>query len=98
MNRLNQAIYDQCSYKSGPVYVSDFITSKTALTREEYGETPRTFVEKFGIRKGEWERLGSVYVLRSCIVTPFLTNNITFEEYWWNFWAAMARAIRALHA
>ena len=37
MNALNQAVYEQCSYKSGPVYVNDFITSKTALTREEYG-------------------------------------------------------------
>jgi len=98
MNRLNQAIYERCSYKSGPVYVNDFITSKTALTREEYGETPRFFVEKFGLRNGEWERLGSVYVLRSCIVTPFLTHHLTFEEYWRNFWAAMARAIAAIHA
>ncbi|MBN1938657.1 MAG: tyrosine decarboxylase, partial [Candidatus Aminicenantes bacterium] len=97
MNRLNQAIYERCSYKSGPVYVNDFITSKTALTREEYGDTPRSFVAKFGLREGEWERLGSIYVLRSCIVTPFLTNTITFEEYWWNFWAAMARAVRAIH-
>jgi len=97
MNGLNQAIYERCSYKSGPVYVNDFITSKTALTREEYGDTPRSFVKGFGIRESDWDRLGSVYVLRSCIVTPFLTNIITFEEYWWNFWAAMARAIRSIH-
>lgn len=96
MNRLNQAIYERCSYKSGPIYASDFITSKTALTREEYGETPRSFVAKFGLRDSEWDGLGSVYVLRSCIVTPLLTNTITFEEYWWNFWAAMARALRGI--
>jgi len=93
MNRLNQALYEQCSYKTGPVYVNDFITSKTALTREEYGETPRSFVEKFGIAAAEWERLGSVYVLRSCILTPYLTSNTTYEEYWQNFMAAMKRAI-----
>lgn len=93
MNRLNQSIYEQCSYKSGPVYGSDFITSKTALTREEYGATPRLFVKKFGIKEGDWERLGSVYVLRSCILTPYFTNNTTYEEYWQNFIKAMERAI-----
>ena len=93
MNALNQAVYEQCSYKSGPVYVNDFITSKTALTREEYGETPRAYVERFGIGAGEWDRLGSVYVLRSCILTPYLTGNTTYEEYWRNFMGAVTRAI-----
>ena len=93
MNRLNQAIYEQCSYKSGPVYVNDFITSKTSLTREEYGDTPRAFVEKFGIGAAEWDRLESVYVLRSCFMTPYFTKNTTYEEYWLNFMNAMTRAI-----
>lgn len=93
MNRLNQSIYEQCSYKSGPVYCSDFITSKTALTREEYGETPQLFAEKFGIAADDWKDRGSVYVLRSCILTPFFTNNTTYEEYWRNFIGAMERAI-----
>jgi len=93
MNLLNQSIYEQCSYKSGPVYLSDFIMSKTALTREEYGETPRSFVEKFGVVAGDWEVRGSIYVLRSCILTPYLTNNTTYEEYWGNFIGAMERAI-----
>ena len=86
MNRLNQALYEQCSYKSGPVYSNDFITSKTALTREEYGETPRSFVERFGIEGGEWERLGRVNVLRSCILTPYLMHNTTYEAYWGTSW------------
>ncbi len=94
MNRLNQSVYEQCSYKSGPVYLSDFITSKTALTREEYGEAPRAYVDKFGIEAGEWDRLGSVTVLRSCILTPYLTSNTTYEEYARNFMEAMIKAIR----
>lgn len=93
MNLLNQALYEQCSYKSGPVYVNDFITSKTALTREEYGETPWLFVERFGIGTAEWERVGRVNVLRSCILTPYLMRNTTYEEYWQNFMGAMERAI-----
>ena len=98
MNHLNKSIYEQCSYKSGPVYVSDFITSKTALTREEYGETPRLYVEKFGIAASEWDRMGSIYVLRSCILTPYLTSNTTYEEYWQNFMEAMKRAISRVYA
>ncbi|MDD5169145.1 MAG: pyridoxal-dependent decarboxylase [Syntrophales bacterium] len=93
MNLLNKSIYEQFSYKSGPVYVSDFIVSKTALTREEYGETPRTYVEKFGIEASEWDSLGSVYVLRSCIMTPYFTSNTTSEEYWRKFMEAMEAAI-----
>jgi len=93
MNRLNQAIYEQCSYKSGPLYSNAFITSKTSLTREEYGDTPRAFVARFGIAAGEWERLESVYVLRSCIVTPYLTSHTSYGAYWGNFMQAMARAI-----
>ena len=93
MNRLNLAIYEQCSYKAGPVYLSDFIMSKTALSREEYGDAPGAFIEKFGIAAGEWDRLESVYVLRSCILTPYLTSNTTYEEYWRNFMQAMERAI-----
>lgn len=93
MNRLNQSLYEQCSYKSGPVYINDFITSKTSLTREEYGETPRSYVAKFGIPAGEWERLGTVSVLRSCILTPYLTGTEAFETYWRSFMGAMERAI-----
>lgn len=93
MNRLNEAIYEQCSYKSGPLYSNDFITSKTSLTGEEYGDTPRAFVARFGIAAGEWERLESVYILRSCIMTPYLTSHTTYEVYWKNFMQAMERAI-----
>ena len=93
MNRLNQAIYEQCSYKSGPVLANDFITSKTALTREEYGDTPLAFAQKFGIRADEWERLGSLTVLRSCVVTPYLVSGSNYEDYWQNFRNAMTRAI-----
>ena len=93
MNRLNETIYEHCSYKSGPVYSNDFITSKTSLTAEEYGDTPRAFAARFGIAAGEWDRLRSVYILRSSIVTPYLTSHTTYEVYWQNFMQAMERAI-----
>jgi glutamate/tyrosine decarboxylase-like PLP-dependent enzyme len=98
MNRLNEAIYEHCSYKSGPLYINDFITSKTSLTGEEYGDTPRAFVMRFGIADGEWERLKSVYILRSCILTPYLTSHTAYEVYWGNFMQAMKRAIGRVYA
>jgi len=78
MNRLNEAIYERCSYKSGPLYSNDFLLSKTSLTGEEYGDTPRAFAARAGIAAGEWERLQSVYILRSCILTPYLTGTEAF--------------------
>lgn len=96
MNHLNKAIYEHCSYKSGPIYRTDFITSKTSLTREEYGDTPRSFLERFGLPHAEWDALESVYVLRSCILTPYLINNTTYEDYWSNFLRSMERAIQSL--
>jgi tyrosine decarboxylase len=93
MNDLNQYLYERCSYKSGPLYTNDFITSKTSLTKEEYGDTPSSFVKRFGIDPAEWERYGSVTVLRSCVLTPYLVNNTTYETYWGTFLKAMEKAI-----
>jgi len=93
MNDLNQDLYERCSYKSGPLYTNEFITSKTALTKEEYGDTPLSFVRRFGIDASEWAREGSVTVLRSCVLTPYLVNNNTYETYWGTFLKAMEKAI-----
>ena len=93
MNDLNQDLYERCSYKSGPLYTNEFITSKTALTKEEYGDTPLSFVQRFGIDASEWALEGSVTVLRSCVLTPYLVNNNTYETYWGTFLKAMEKAI-----
>ena len=89
MNDLNQRIYDLCSYRSGPVYADEFITSKTELTRDSYGEVPRGLAEKLGIPAEEWDSIHSVYVLRSCVLTPWLAANTTYEEYWAHFLKTM---------
>lgn len=93
MNSLNERIYESCSYKSGPVYTQDFIVSKTSLTREEYGDAPFVFAQRFGLAGQEWEKTGFIYVLRSCILNPYLVNNTTFEAYWDNFISAAKKAI-----
>ncbi|HDN65436.1 MAG TPA: tyrosine decarboxylase [Methanosarcinales archaeon] len=85
MDKLNQKIYEQCSYNSGPVFNDDWITSKTDLAYEDYGDAPKPFVARLGIPAEEWDAVRSVYVIRSCVLTPFLTNNTTYAEYWDNF-------------
>lgn len=81
-NQLNRHFYEQSSFMSGRTYQKDFLTSATSLTREEYGETPRIYAERIGIAKGEWEEEGSVYILRAAVMTQFLRDRETFEDYW----------------
>jgi tyrosine decarboxylase len=85
MNNLNQKIYDESSYVSGPVYKNDWITSKTDLAREDYGDAPRNFVKRLGIPEEEWNRVGSVYVLRVCLLNPFISHDEHFDVLWAGF-------------
>lgn len=96
MNLLNQKIYEKCSYKSGPVYTNDFITSKTALEFDVYGDVPADFVQRHGISKSEWDRVRSVYVVRMCIMTPFLTTHIPFPVFMKNFLHTMKEKIKQI--
>jgi len=81
MNKLNQAIYDECSYVSGDLMKKDFITSKTVFSPAEYGNTPLDFVRKCGLDNAEWEKTPSVMVLRSAIMTPYLADEAEFARY-----------------
>ena len=93
MDELNQKIYEQCSYNSGPVFNDDWITSKTDLAYVDYGDAPKPFVARLGIPAEEWDAVRSVYVIRSCVLTPFLTNNTTYAEYWGNFMNTMRNVL-----
>jgi len=81
MNKLNQAIYDECSYVSGDLMKKDFITSKTVFSPAEYGNTPLDFVRKCGLNDAEWKKTPSVLVLRSTIMTPYLADEAEFRAY-----------------
>jgi len=93
MNSLNQRIFGQCFRLSGPLMTSDFILSKTSLEYGEYLDTPLPFLRRLGISEEEWRRIGSVFVLRSCVVTPFLAKGTTFETYWRNFRESMEMTV-----
>ena len=81
MNKLNQTIYDECSYVSGDLMKKDFITSKTVFSPAEYGSTPLDFVRKCGLNDAEWGKTPSVMVLRSAIMTPYLADEAEFARY-----------------
>ena len=81
MNKLNQAIYDECSYVSGDLMKKDFITSKTVFSPVEYGNTPLDFVRKCGLNDAEWNKTPSVLVLRSAVMTPYLADEAEFGVY-----------------
>jgi tyrosine decarboxylase len=102
MNHLNQEMYELCSYKSGPVYRKNFITSKTILGYEEYGDAPWALACRLGIPEDEWQRVRSLFVLRSAVVTPFLAGHVNFEQYWQGFLDAirlkLARAAQDIAA
>jgi len=48
MNKLNQAIYNACSYISGDLMKKDFIVSKTVFIPAEYRDIPLDFIRKCG--------------------------------------------------
>ncbi|KJG09489.1 decarboxylase [Photobacterium kishitanii] len=83
-NKLNQRIYELCSYATGRTYTKDFLTSSTSLSEEEYGQTPRLYAESRGFSDNEWNTVGSVYILRSAVMTHFLRDEIRFNNYWNN--------------
>lgn len=81
-NRLNKKMYEICSYASGRTYTNDFLTSSTSLSAHEYGDTPYTYAAQRGFTRAEWDRVQSVYILRSAVMTHFLHNPKRFEQYW----------------
>ena len=85
MNKLNEIIFQECSYVDGPVYMDDWITSQTELKFVDYGDAPKPFVGRLGIPGKDWNRVKSVQVLRLCILNPFISHYDNFEGTWKNF-------------
>lgn len=98
MNDLNRTLYERCSYRSGPVYTKDFITSKTTLDSETYGDVPSEFTADLGIPRAEWNEVEEVTVLRSCVLTPYLAYDSTYEEYWETFMGTMRENLAEIAA
>jgi hypothetical protein len=93
MNDLNAKIYHASSYEGGPLYSDDWITSHTELEYDSYGDAPKTFVARLGISPAEWERVHSVYVLRCCVLHPWILKVAKYPESWQSFLAIMKKEI-----
>jgi hypothetical protein len=81
MNTFNQEIRARLSYKTGSMHGYDFIVSSTSLTENDYGEAPLTFLEQLGIPSQQWAEVKEVFVMRSTVMSPYLTSDYTEVDY-----------------
>ncbi len=86
LNRLTLGVYNRCSYVDGPVYYDSFLTSHTEFTVKDYGDAPIAFLERMGFSADDYrDNPDGVWVLRACILTPFLRHNTTYDKYYRRF-------------
>jgi len=69
------------SFYDSRVYSNLLLTSHTIFKKDTYGDSPVPFIERMGFTKDDWEKVGSVTLLRAAIMTPFLHDTKTFEFY-----------------
>ena len=93
LNTLTNAIYDRCSYVDGPVYSDSFLTSHTRFTPEDYGNAPIDLLTQLGISIDDYQSTGAIWVLRACVLTPFLSHNTSYIEYYQQFLRTMMKVI-----
>lgn len=93
MNAFNQELYHRFSYEFGPLFSDDWITSHTELTQEVYGDVPREFIERMGIDPDEWNSVGRVVVLRSCVMHPWLAHTVEYPELFQSYLQIVTKTI-----
>lgn len=72
-----------------------YIASSTELTREEYGDSVLPFLKKIGIPEKEWERVRRLKVVRSVIMSPYLTSDYVEKDYAEDFIAYLKSEINS---
>ncbi|MPQ42558.1 pyridoxal phosphate-dependent decarboxylase family protein [Clostridium tarantellae] len=80
MNELTYAFYKKVSYFTQP-YANDLILSHTQFSYDDYGDSPVGIVEKCGMTKDEWDKVHTITLLRSCVLSPFLNKPEVFKYY-----------------
>lgn len=85
MNALNQEIYHRFSYEFGPLYGDDWITSHTELDQSVYGDVPARLATELGASRSEWDRVGKLVVLRSCVLHPWIAHETNYPEAFQSF-------------
>lgn len=81
LNKLNEDLYNESSIFSGNIYNNGFITSHTAFTDADYGDSPLEVLGRLGVPKAEYERVKSLTLLRACVLSPFLNDEKNFDTY-----------------
>ncbi|MGL5244169.1 MAG: pyridoxal phosphate-dependent decarboxylase family protein, partial [Sarcina sp.] len=80
MNELTYAFYKKVSYFTQP-YANDLILSHTQFAYNDYGDSPVGIVKKCGMTKEEWDKVHTITLLRSCVLSPFLNKPEVFKYY-----------------
>lgn len=80
-NALNEKVFDFSSMYDSHVYANRFLTSHTIFRKDTYGDSPLPFIERMGFDKDEWDKVGSITLLRAAIMTPYLNDDKLFDFY-----------------
>jgi len=85
LNRLTKWVFDNILAplpdRGDVILEKTFIVSSTSFDNHEYANAPLLFLKKIGIPSSEWERVGKLEVLRSVIMSPYLTPDFVDENY-----------------
>ncbi len=81
MNDLNQKIYESTSFVEGDTYLNDLILSHTSFSQEDYGDAPLNMLKRANINLNDFTNNGSVNILRSCVLSPWLYDKDTSSYF-----------------
>lgn len=81
MNELNKKVFNYSSYLNGNDFNNTFLTSHTAFSTDDYGDSPLPFVKSIGFTESEWQKVKTITLLRAAIMTPYMNNSELFEYY-----------------
>ncbi|NOX37420.1 MAG: tyrosine decarboxylase [Calditrichaeota bacterium] len=95
MNAFNQFIKDRFKFQVGrPIHSTDFILSSTELDPSIYRDAPRAFLQSLGVEFQEYQSGTEIFLLRSCILTPYLTMDYIEEDYLTRFVRQLEEVIK----
>lgn len=96
MNEINLKLWEQSSATGVPILKKDFITSHTDLAYEDYKDAPKNLALRLGIPAEAWDKVHSIRVLRSCVLSPYLGLPKVTKEYWDSFMESIQKKLSAI--
>lgn len=80
-NDINETFFNKTCYLVGEMYDQPIVTSHTTFDTDGYGDSPIPFIKSMGMPADEWNKVGQVTLLRASVMTPYLTDDETFNYY-----------------